>query len=326
MIALETKSLRVLVDEDHGGEIVFVGRPDGPNALFREPWATPLPAADSTSYGSGTLDWLSRYRGGWQVMFPNAGSESTVNDVPHPVHGEVSLARAEIVRQGPSDLVLRLSTRLPLQLTRRLRLDPERPVLWVEETAESQAGRSLAYVWGHHPAFEAAPGTMIDLPPGVVSVDADFAEPEADLLPGAAGAWPTVMDRSGRDVDLSVVPPGPVERVCYLPDRPAGWAALRGPAGGQGVAMAWDIVAFPHLWLWEQIHGWRFPFFGRARIIALEPVSCWPGDGLAAALERGRAQILEPHRVASAWLTVALFSSGNRPVQHVDQDGLIRFG
>ena len=259
-------------------------------------------------------------------MFPSAGSESTVDGVPHPVHGEVSLAPAEIVEQGTSELVLRMPTRLPLQLTRRFRLDLDRPVLRVEEKAENLASRALAYAWGHHPAFEAAPGMTIDLPPGDVCVDADLAVPEADLQPGAAGAWPSLTDRDGREVDLSVVAPGPVERVCYLPDRPAGWAALRGPVGRNGVAMAWDIEAFPHLWMWEQIGGWRFPFFGRARIIALEPVSCWPGDGLAAAIERGREGILEPHGTASAWLTIALFRPGSRPVQHVDRDGMIGFG
>jgi galactose mutarotase-like enzyme len=324
MIILETSSLKVVVDEDHGGEVVFVGHPDGPNVLFHERWASPLPAADSTTYGSGTLDWLSRYRGGWQVMFPSAGSESTVDGVPHPVHGEVSMARGEVVERGATELILRVPTRLPLQLTRRFRLDPERPVLQVSERAENEAGRSLACAWGHHPAFAAVPGTRIDLPPGPVHVDADLAVPEADLAPGTSAHWPAVKDRNGRDIDLSVVPPGPVERVCYLPNRPAGWAAVRDLAGGRGVAMAWDVEAFPHLWVWEQIGGWRFPFFGRARIIALEPASCWPADGLAAAVERGRASTIGPHGTASGWLTIALFTPGDRPVGHVDRGGTIQ--
>lgn len=323
MIVLESRSLKVIVDESRGGEIVFLGPPDGPNALFHDSWPTPLPAERSTTYGSDTLDWLSSYRGGWQVMFPSAGSASTVEGVPHPLHGDVSRSTLEVLEARPRTATLRASTRLPVQLVRRFTLDDERPVLRVEETARNTADRPLAHAWGHHPAFAASPRMVIDLPPGTVHVDVGLAEPEADLAPGTSGLWSEIRDAAGGAVDLSRVPAGPVERVCYLPDRPAGWGALRDLETGRGVAVAWDVVAFPHLWLWEQIGGWRFPFFGRARIVALEPVSCWPGDGLAAAVERGQASLLQPFATASAWITVALFEATLAQVVGVDRDGWV---
>ncbi len=97
--------------------------------------------------------------------------------------------------------------------------------------------------------------------------------------------------------------------MCYLPDRPAGWAAVRDPATGRGVGLAWDLEAFPHLWLWQQLNGQRFPFHGRARLVGIEPVSCWPGDGLARAIEQGQARTIAPNGSATGWVTLSLFDA-----------------
>lgn len=313
MIELRSASLRVVVDSDRGGDVVHVGRPDGPNALFYEPWPTPVPASTSMSYGDDTLDWLSHYRGGWQVMFPNIGDPCTVDGVPHPVHGEVSSAPAEVVSVSAVELVLRSPTRLPVQLERTFRLAADRPVLRVEQRIENESDLSFAYAWGHHPAFAATTGMCIDLPPGPVHFDAL----------GATGTWPTVERASGGMESLDRIPAPPVSRVGVLPDRPAGWAALRDVATEDGVALAWDVAAFPHLALWEQIGGPEFPWFGRARIVALEPASIWPGDGLARAIERGQARTLPPRGTASAWITLSLFRSTEAAVSMVDRDGRV---
>ena len=163
----------------------------------------------------------------------------------------------------------------------------------------------------------------IDLPAGPVHVDEAFDDPDADLEPGTSGIWPEAALRGGGTTALDRIPEAAVERVCYLPDRPAGWAAVRDPGTGRGVALAWDVEAFPHLWLWEQIGGWRFPFYGRARLVGIEPVSCWPGDGLARAIERGQARTIGPHGSASAWVTLALFDATMAAVDGVDRAGRV---
>jgi galactose mutarotase-like enzyme len=323
LIELESDSLRAVVDPGRGGDVLFVGRPGGPNALSFEPWETPLPAGSSTTYGSGTLDWLSHYRGGWQVMFPNAGGECVVDGVPHPVHGEVSSGPAEVVEVSSDHVVLRSATRLPLHIERRISLAPDRPAFLVEGEVVNDSDLAFSYVWGHHPAIAASPGTRIDLPVGPVHVDEAFDDPDADLAPGASGTWPQVASRTGGPVALDLIPDYAVERICYLPDRPAGWAAVREPASGRGVALAWDIRAFPHLWLWQQMNGRRFPFYGRARLVGIEPVSCWPGDGLARAIGRGQARSIAPRGTATAWITLSLFEATTDTVSAVDRAGRV---
>lgn len=324
-ITLQTDVLRATVDVDHGGDILFLGRVGGLNALFHEPWNTPQPAGKSRSYGSTTLDWLSRYRGGWQVMFPNAGAECVVDGLTHPVHGDVSSSPAEVREAGSNHVTVHSEARSGLRLERRISLADERPALLVSERIENPTDRPLPYLWGHHPALAVTSGMKIDLPAGPIRVDHAFDDPAADLVAGAVGHWPRVPLRGGGLASLDVIPEGVIERVCFLPDRPAGWAAVRDPDGSRGVGMAWDVAAFPHLWLWEQLGGPRFPFHGRANLVALEPVSSWPSDGLASAMERGTAAALGPHASASAWVTMSLFSGATGPVGAVERDGVVSF-
>lgn len=326
MITLECSELRVAVEPERGAEIRFVGRPEGPNALAYEDWRSPLRASRSLSYGSSRLDFLSEYRGGWQELFPNAAAECTVGGVPLPYHGEVSSAQWEIVRASATGVDLRVAARLPLVLERRMRLAGEPPSLLIEERVVNESALPVDFIWGHHPAFVARPGAKIDLPPGEVRVDDGFDSALADLQPGGSGSWPYAPDKSGGVVDLAVVPAGPVERLCYRPDLPEGWAAFRDPASGTGVAMAWDIAVFPHVWFWQEIGGQGFPWYGRARIAAIEPVCAWPIDGLAHAIERGQARRLQGGEEATAWLTMTLFAASERPVVGVHRDGRVDEG
>jgi galactose mutarotase-like enzyme len=257
-------------------------------------------------------------------MFPNAGLECVVDGVMHPLHGELWSAPAHVIERSDTDLVMRWTTRQLLRLERRISLPGAKPVIFVEERIENDTEHQVAYAWGHHPAFAAAPGTRIDLPPGPVHIDENAHDPEVDLLPGAAGRWPWVAGRTGGNAALDRIPEPPVERVCYLPDRRAGWAALRDLQSGRGVGVAWDVDAYPHLWLWENFGVARFPFHGRARLVTLEPVSCWPSDGLAKAIERGRARWLGPRSGASSWVTVSLFAASRQSAVAVERDGQVR--
>lgn len=319
-LELANARLRVAVDVERGAQIVHLGAPDGENALFRADWEAPLPARRSTGYGSDELDWLSEYRGGWQELFPNAGPGCEVDGTPLPFHGEASAARWDVVEADSDSAVLRVAARLPLVLERRMWLDPDAPVLRLEERVWNGSPLPQAFLWGHHPTFPAAAGTAIDLPGGDVHVDEGFRPEFLDLVPGARGRWPYAPGPSG-DVDVSTVPSGAAERYCYVTDLAEAWAAVRRPGGG-GLALAWDRAVWPHVWLWLQRHGHDFPWFGRAAIVAVEPHRAFPGDGLAAAASRGQALTLAPGEAAGAWLTAVLLEDG-RPVTGVDRDGRV---
>jgi hypothetical protein len=328
-IVLGNGALTVHVDLDLGAEITHLVTADGTNLLYRGEWTSPVPSWNSESYGNQALDWLSAYRGGWQELFPNAGGAGTVLGTPLPFHGEVSRSRwsAEWHEDG-RDVTLTSGTRLPLVLKRRMRLDPTRPVLFLEETISNEAAFPVPYVWGHHPAYGpplTASGASIDLPGGTVTADAGMDTSMVDLVPGSSHIWPNATGRDGALVDLSVVPAAPRQRLCYIQNLDAGWYAIRNPASGHGAALAWDVATFPCLWFWQEIGGEGFPWYGRARITALEPQTQAPSHGLEAAIAAGTARTLPANGSATARLVFSAFTAGPAPVSGVDADGTVHF-
>lgn len=323
MIPLDNGKIRVAIDEKSGADLRFLGPSEGPNALaLYDDWSVPLRASRSSSYGDGIADWLSEYRGGWQELCPNAGPPCVVNGVPLPFHGEVSMAEWDVVARDELSATLRVGSRLPLELERRVKLDPEGAVLRIESSLHNISSQPVPYLWGHHPAFATPAGTRLDLPARAVEVG-ELSEPHHDLMPGSSGQWPDAAARHGGMARLDEVPDASVERLCYLPDLASGWGALRDTSAGRGVAIAWDVETFPHAWLWQNLGGPGFPFYGRAQLTAIEPHSAWPAAGLAEHVERGTASVLDPGATQETWLTAVLFEATERSVVGVDRAGVV---
>ena len=307
MIRLDTAHLEVVVNEDRGAEIVRLARPGGRNRLAWIDSDWPLRAGAGGVYQSADLDWLSEHRGGWQEMFPNAGAGCTVRGIPHPVHGEVSMAPWQVIdRSARNELTLRCHTHTALMVTRKMWLDVDRPRLRLEEEIRNLSPVELPYAWGHHPAFAAPPGTRLVLPGTALEVEQALATPEADLLPGFGGEWPWAETRDGGRIDLGMMPDHPAERVVYLTGLAEGRGHILRPDTGDRLTLEWSRRAFPYAWLWINHRAGRFPWFGRLACMALEPVNVWPADGLAAAVERGRAPTLAGRDSRSGWLVVSL--------------------
>lgn len=306
MIRLRNAHLEVRVDEKKGAEIVWLGRPGGPNRLAWIDSDWPLRASAGGSYYSSDLDWLSEHRGGWQEMFPNAGSGCTVEGVTHPVHGEASLAPWEILEtSGAGDITLRCHTHTPLVLIRRMRLDPGGPCLELEEEIHNPSAVGFFYLWGHHPAFAAPPGTRMIAKDARLEVPG-LGVPEDDLSPGGPYTWPWVPGREGEQVDLGEMPRQPAERLAYLTHVPQAVCHILRPDTADRLTFEWSADAFPFAWVWINRKASRFPWYGRLSSMAVEPVNTWPADGLAAAVERGQAPRLSGGETAQAWLRVLL--------------------
>ena len=278
-------------------------------------WSSPIQSSKSSTYGSAILDWLSEYRGGWQVLFPNAGNENTVMGVPLPFHGEFGRTETTVVSKKKSELVIKAGTRLPLVLTRTYKLVPNKPILQIKQSVSNESDSPIPFIWGEHPAFSLPRGSKINLPTGPILVDANEMGELQDVKPGSTGTWPTVPDRVGGQIDLSVVPEADIERLCYLHDRPEGWAAMQ--HGKKVIGISWDLEAFPHLWFWQEIGGKGFPWFGRAQITAIEPASTWPSFGLEAALKSGQAFYLKPGEVRSAWTTFSVSTVAAKDIMKI---------
>ena len=138
MLSLSNGLISIKVDEELGGEIrsIKMGKSE---FLADFDWSSPIQSSKSSSYGSAILDWLSEYRGGWQVLFPNAGNENTVMGVPLPFHGEFGRTETTVVSKKKTELVIKAGTRLPLVLTRTYKLLPNKPTLQITQSVSNES-------------------------------------------------------------------------------------------------------------------------------------------------------------------------------------------
>jgi hypothetical protein len=91
--ALSTSHLRVLIDPRRGAEIrSIVESRRGCELLFQAPWTPREPLTMPAS----SQAWVEAWPGGWQLLFPNAGAQSVVDERRHGFHGDASLSEWRI--------------------------------------------------------------------------------------------------------------------------------------------------------------------------------------------------------------------------------------
>jgi galactose mutarotase-like enzyme len=309
MLVIRAGSLEVEVDEHLGAEITRVRHRDH-DLLASYDWLAPVGVSHSASYGDAKLDWLSDYRGGWQLLVPNAGAACEVAGVPLPFHGEWSRTRVTVTERSTDRVVVTAGARLPLTIEREVRAETRPDRVLVRTTVCNESAEPVPFIWGEHPAFAVGPGDRIDLPSTEI-FDADGVH---------AGRWPSLSD--GRHLD-PVDTTHPHESVHFLVGFSEGWAAIR--RRHLGVALAWDVADFPYAWLWHEIASPGFPFYGRTSLVAIEPASSWPGSGLSDANERGQAFVLASDERRSATVALIPFMPDGRAVSGASISGRLEF-
>jgi hypothetical protein len=326
MHILRSDQLEVSVDAEHGGQITKISTGNVENMLWWSDSQTPVRADRGLSYGSTAMDWLSGYRGGWQGLIPNAGADSELLGVPLPFHGDTSTSKWTVIESDGSSLLMEVPSRLPLLVRRSVEVQAMGSSFTVRDTIINTADFPVPFVWGHHPAWLVDGETSVDMPESELSVSPDFDTELNDLAPGGVMPWPYARTKSGEQVDVSCVGAVSVERLGSIGGFTQGWAAVRRESLGVGLGMRWDVSTFPFAWMWVEIGGQGFPWFGSARIIAIEPMCTSVGDGLAAAFARGEAHTLEGGESRSTELSVSIFSTVGRPVRGFDERGNPEFG
>ena len=320
-VVLEGGALRVVVDPLIGGTILSISHMGlGAEVMGRTPWdAVRLPYVSAEP--ADELGWLTRYAGGWPLLFPNGGAGCTFDDVQHGFHGEASLAPWRV---EASNAALRLSRRfftVPVTMERALAIEDD--VLVLNERVRLERGQPRRVLWTHHPTFGAdllADDIVIETSAGSVTADDGYDPPANPMRRGATGPWPTLPGKAG-SFDLSS-PKAPVASLAYLSDFDQAWVALRRLDDRVGAALSWDSALFPYAWLWYELGGLDdAPWHRRAHLIGVEPSTSWPATGLADIARRGGPLLtLKPGDVIGTTLRLHVFQPQG-PVQGVDAGG-----
>ena len=293
-VTIENDLIAATVLPGKGADVYeFVSKPHGVDVLWKSPWGLKSAAGGVPAATDSVTAWLEAYEGGWQVMFPSGGGPCRYKGVELNFHGEASLAAWDhaIVAAGGDAAEIRLGCRLrrsPFRIERTMRVEAGRPVLRVRERIVNEGREAMAAMWGHHPAYGAPfldGACRIDTNARVVRADDELDGPANRLAPAGEFAWPTGW-RDDTAVDLSVVPgpdDPPRQTLAYLAEFAGehGWYGITNRDLGLGVGLVWPTAVFPFAWFWQEMHASPgFPWYRSVYVMAIEPFSSIPGQGL----------------------------------------------
>ena len=310
-LTLESPSLQVVVNPQVGGTITGIRhRPTGLSVLGTVPWESiddPLPNLAAHD----ELEWLTRYTGGWPLLFPNGGDSCTVDDTFHGFHGEASVAPWETDMADGALVLSRRFLSLPATMRRTISLDGE--TVAIREELTYSGSQPMDVMWGHHPTFGSdllAKPFEITCGARHVVAEAQFDPPSNPIAPGAAGAWPTLAAKAGGSVDLAH-PQSSWASVTYLSGFDSPWAAIRRLDNAIAVLLTWDGTRFPCAWLWYELAATQdAPWNGRTHLIGIEPSTTPCALGLSEAMARGAPLLrLDPGATVSAAISLQVFAS-----------------
>jgi galactose mutarotase-like enzyme len=335
-LVLENDEMAVIVLPGKGGDITsLVAKPEGVDVLWRSPWGLPPASGGVPTATHSEVAWMDAYQGGWQEIFPSGGGPCAYKGVELNFHGEASTSAWDAeVREGPGFAEVALSLRLrrsPFKIERTMRVEAGRPVLLIRERVANEGGEPMAFMWGHHPAYGApflSGGGRIDTNARSVRADDRFDGPHNPLTPGKEYAWPN-GERNGATADLSLVPAedgAPRQTLAYLGDFAGdhGWYAITNRDLGLAVGLVWPTDVFPFAWFWQEMHASAgYPFYQGVYVMAIEPFSSWPGQGLAAVIEKsGTQRTLDPGEAIEVALA-AVLHRGREGVANIAPDGTV---
>jgi len=327
--SIRSDKIEVTILSKKGADIVGLrDLRSGVDVLFRTPWQVRGPgflSAGATSFER----WIEAYPGGWQLLLPNGGDECTERGVTWGFHGEAALVPWRTVARSTDAAVL--ETRLmtaPLHVRREVTVAG--PVLRIGETVTNESPVDIEVMWSHHPAFGAPflDGSCV-LSAGCRTFLADDRGPGTVVAPGTKHGWPLVTAADGTTVDLSHVPAEddePRAILGYLSDFRSGFCAITSERLGLGVGLRWPLDTFGHAWLWQEMRSTaQWPWFQRAYVLAVEPASTIPGQGLANARAKGHSGVLIGAGAARTVVVEAVLFDGRGVVADIGEDGDVQF-
>ena len=321
-VRLENELLATTVLVDKGADIYeLIYKPKGVDVLWKSPWGLRQPGGGIPSSFDSTVTWLESYEGGWQEIFPSGGGPANYKGVELNFHGEASAVAWDFETATGNDWAeLRLSIRLfrsPFRIARAMRVESGSPVLTIREQVTNEGGEPMDYMWGHHPAFGApflSGDCRIDTNATRLIADDTHRPPSSPIEPGRIYEWPLATTGSN-EFDLSIVPGATDERgtLGYLTEFSGdrAWYGITNRKMGFGVGLVWPVADFPHAWFWQEMHASSgFPWYKGVYVMAIEPGTSYPGQGLINVMEKtGTHRTLAAGESATAELRTVFYES-----------------
>jgi hypothetical protein len=283
MLFLASESVAIRLDPRHGAEVLdLIDLRSGRQLLGRPPFGSDEPVA-------GELDettWTRSYRGGWQLLVPNAGNPCVVDGISHGFHGRASTEPWTVVDQDADSAKLSWQGH-DLEVQRRFMLSGHS----VTVKSEISAKRETSLVWVEHIGLGIElldPTVEIELPGGRAYEVSEQTGPTTP--PDNAGSWPEVrlLDGTLERADRAIIR-CPRSRLVVVAELPEGRIAVHNHDRGQGIEVTWDTQWLPHAWMWHEVRSTGDMWRGITETLVIEPASVPHTLGLEAARRAGQA-------------------------------------
>lgn len=332
-VRLENDRVALTLLPDKGADIYeWIHKASGIDVLWKSPWGLRKPGAGIPSSFQSSVTWIEWYPGGWQVLFPSGGGPCDYKGVELNFHGEASTIFWDIadLDSNEHEAWVRLTTRLsrsPFALTREIVLLNDASSFLLRETIRNDGGEPMDYMWGHHPAYGApflSGDCRIDTNATVLMADDAYDPPASVMELNGRYDWP-LAQRASVQTDLSVVPDDQTPRASlgYFDGYgEVAWYGITNTHLGIGAGLAWRRHDFPHAWFWQEMHASPgFPWYKGVYVMAIEPNTTYPGQGLVAASQKtGTQRSLQPGELRTAEIRAVLYESTSG-IDGIDMEG-----
>lgn len=281
-IKLKSSDLELVLDPNFGADILSITTlQTNQQVLFQTPWSERAEAVLASEQTSFTLDptayWMERYRGGWQILCPNAGPGRKVHGAPLGFHGEASISKWKVVESKENSIHIELELfSVPIRIERAITLD--RNKIAITDIITNLSSLDLEFDYSSHPAFG---GALLD---GAVEIETSakkfHLDEDRESPHGAAGSshdWPLVKGNSGSILDLSHLPSSENKLGVFgwLSDfEGQKWYRVRNREKNLTFELQWESEYLDFAWFWLEFNNSEiFPWFRRVRTFAIEPSS-----------------------------------------------------
>ena len=258
-------------------------------------------------------EFTDNYGGGWNDVFPNYGFASSNRGTRFGGHGESSLlpwsCKSVETENGHVTANLTLNClRYPLHAEKTLTLEGSR--LSISEDIQNLGEQEIELSWAQHIAY-GEPFVSQDLEidiPAVRAITHGYDMSHERLKRETSFDWPLAPGKDGGKVDLSKIPDRNlrIQEDFPITELPTPSYKIYNPTLDLGVELRWNS-AFPYLWYWLNWGILDYPWFGRARTLALEPTTTTNTTGLQNQIKDGTAVTLKAGKTLHGEILMELF-------------------
>ena len=281
-LRLKSSELELVIDATYGADILSIKTTEKhQELLLQTPWADRAEAVIKQEQKSIYLDpvahWMERYRGGWQMICPVAGTPRVIHGAPVGFHGEAAISTWKVNNLENSSARMQLDLfSLPIRIEREVSVDGN--AIEITDVITNLSNLELEFDYSSHPAFG---GALLE---GEVTIETSaqkFHLEEESISPhgisGSTHDWPLIKGGNGKVLDLSRLPSPPTRLGVFgwLSDFGSKkWYRVKNIDTNIALEMEWESEFLDFAWFWLEFNDNECsPWFRNVRTFAIEPSS-----------------------------------------------------